>query len=58
MKKADSIIFMETNLRLMTPKKRIALYTEKGETVSSSRLIYIPFLNPIADAISPAIMTN
>lgn len=52
MKKADSIIFMETNLRLMTPKKRIALYTEKGETVSSSRLIYIPFLNPIADAIS------
>lgn len=55
MKKADSIIFMETNLH---QKKRIALYTEKGETVSSSRLIYIPFLNPIADAISPAIMIN
>lgn len=39
-------------------QKRIAWYSEKKmETVSSPRLIYIPFLNLIAGcAISPAIM--
>lgn len=59
MKKADGIIFMETNLWLMTPKKKNSfIYRKKGETVSSSRLIYIPFLNLIADAISPAIMIH
>lgn len=34
MKKADSIIFMETNLRLMTPKKKNSfIYWKRGDSV-------------------------
>lgn len=59
MKKADGIIFMETNLWLMTPKKKNSfIYWKKGGDSIFLRLIYIPFLNLIADAISPAIMIH
>lgn len=58
MKKVDCIIFAWRLIYGWWHQKRIAWYSEKKmETVSSPRLIYIPFLNLIAGcAISPAIM--